>query len=86
MNETLRSDGMLEIVAYVQHQIWAHWMEYLFSVSCFNKDSSVTSPAGLMLRWTGQMVTSYHYLSESEKDSDRNRATKVLNAILASWA
>ena len=70
-----------EIIANVQHQIWAHWMKYLFSICPGNPDGSVTIPAEKVERWVTQINTSYENLSNGEKESDRHQADKVLVAI-----
>lgn len=75
---------MREIIADVQHKIWSHWMRYLFSVCEQNADGSVTIPAEKVQHWQRQMNTPYAELSEREKNSDREQADKVLNAIQAS--
>lgn len=70
-----------EQIAGVQHEIWSHWMQYLFSVSHANPDGSFTIPADKVRHWHRQMNTPYLKLSESEKDSDREQADKILEII-----
>ena len=62
----------MEKAAGIQHDIWAHWMKYQFSLCTENADGSVTIPADRVERWKRQMETDYDDLSESEKESDRN--------------
>ena len=73
-----------EILADVQHEIWSHWMEYLFSL-CPEVEGSVMEtryiPHDLVKRWTRQMNTPYSELSEKEKDSDRDQAKKVIDTL-----
>jgi len=72
-----------EAIAAVQHdQIWAHWMEYQFSKCTRNPDGSLTIPAESVRRWLRQINTSYADLPESERESDRHQADKVLIAIV----
>ena len=73
--------SIVECLASVQHEIWAHWMSYLFSVCEVNDDGSVTIPADKVWRWSRQVSTDYNGLSESEKDSDREQAAKVISAL-----
>lgn len=75
------SKTLLEILASQQHQIWAHWMQYLFQVSTKNPDGSLTVPEYLVERWTHQVQTQYSNLSEKEKESDREQAQKILDAL-----
>ncbi len=77
---------MKELLAHVQHAIWAHWMQYLFSVCQTNDDGSVTIPSDKVERWKRQMYTDYYNLSEKEKDSDRHQADKVLDVLQRAFA
>lgn len=70
-----------EVLADVQHAIWAHWMRYVFSICPQNDDGSVTIPADKVTRWKRQVDTLYVDLTEKEKDSDRSQADKVIHAI-----
>jgi hypothetical protein len=70
-----------EVVAGIQHDIWAHWMRYLFSMARHNPDGSVTISAEHVQRWTRQMEAGYADLSEREQESDRHQADKVLVAM-----
>lgn len=71
-----------EKLARLAHEQWSGWMEYLFAQCQFNEDGTVTIPASFALRWHRQMNTQYYDLSESEKESDRREADK----ILATWS
>lgn len=76
-------EELIERLAAVQHEIWAHWMRYLFSVSVEDTTSGwVVIPAEKVARWKRQVETAYADLSEREKESDREQARKVL-AVLA---
>jgi hypothetical protein len=72
---------LLDIIAAIQHEIWSHWMEYLFSISILNSDGTYTIPSDKVSRWLRQLNTSYYELTEAEKESDRDQATKVLVAF-----
>ena len=80
-SNSIFSASTREVVADVQHQIWAHWMTYLFSICPINSDGSVTIPAKKVERWTTQANIAYSDLTEKEKDSDRHEADKVLAVI-----
>jgi hypothetical protein len=77
------SDSLREELAAIQHSIWAHWMNYMFSVSRKNRNGSVTIPADKVRRWVEQMEKPYGELTESEKVSDREQADKIF-AVLGS--
>lgn len=70
-----------EIISDVQHDIWSHWMRWMFTVGTFNDDGTWTMPATKVVRWQGQMEAPYSYLTEGEKDSDREQTDKVLAAL-----
>lgn len=72
---------MVDRIAAIQHQIWSHWMKYLFDVSIQNEDGTVTIPASKVHRWKRQMNTQYDDLSDSEKASDIEQAERVVAAI-----
>ncbi len=71
---------MREKIAWEQHAIWAHWMEYLFSV-CDDYNGIIVIPTDKVKRWKKQMKTPYHLLPEKEKESDRHQADKIIEAI-----
>ena len=73
-----------EAIAATVHEIWIHWMEYLYS-------KGRTMPSGDFIidfddyfHWMQQMEKSYHSLSEREKESDRDQADKIIAIIKAS--
>lgn len=78
LNQTKPETTQREAIAAVQHEIWAHWMRYLFSVSPKNADGSVNIPVDKVYRWKRQMRMPYALLTDAERDSDREQADKVL--------
>lgn len=71
-----------EEIAYISHEIWAHWMRYLFKCGYFNDDGSFVIPAEKVERWQRQIDTPYSQLSEAEKESDRHQADKILDVVV----
>jgi hypothetical protein len=68
--------SLLEKLAALEHEQWAHWTEYMVKsvpVEFSNED---------IKRWRRQIETPYEELSEYEKDSDRRWASKVLVTIM----
>jgi len=76
-----RSADLREELAALSHDIWAHWMRYLFTISIWNSDGSVTIQADDVKRWFRQAQTDYADLSEAEKESDRHQADKILKCL-----
>ena len=72
---------MLDKIADLQHEIWSHWMRYLFEVSLQNDDGTVTIPADKVERWKRQMITKYVDLSDDEQNSDLDQARKIMGLI-----
>ncbi len=72
---------MLNKIANLLHEIWSHWMRYLFEVSLHNEDGTVTIPADNVKRWKRQMSTKYVDLSTDEQKSDLEQAQKVVAVI-----
>ena len=69
-----------ELLAEVSHEIWGHWMKYLFSISKM-------VPGGTLIPFTSeqhgkrQLNTPYTGLTEREKDSDREQADKIIKVF-----
>lgn len=74
-------DGMLEDLAAIEHERWAHWQSHVHSHGVQRADGSLLIPADLVQRWNRQITTPYAELSESEKESDREQVRRYLSAI-----
>lgn len=91
------SSDKRERLAALEHEQWAHWTRYMLTaLGLFDESGGVSAeavrlfllknePSRLVLlqRWSAQAGSSYDLLSESEKDSDRAWADKVLAALEA---
>lgn len=65
-----RRKNLVDKMAMIQHDIWAHWMKYQFS-RCEDDDLGMVIQWDDVKRWQRQMNTPYTELSEAEKESDR---------------
>ena len=83
MNEYNLSEvaKMLDEIASLQHEIWSHWMQYLFEVSLQNDDGTIIIPVDKVERWKRQMITRYVDLSDDERKSDLEQARKIMDLI-----
>lgn len=72
---------IIEELAKLEHEQWAHWQAYLFSKSEWTKNGYLI-PKELCKRWKRQIDTPYEKLSEKEKESDREWARKVMDKCL----
>lgn len=66
-----RFEGSLDQFAEIQHDIWSHWMDYMFKCGVTLPDGTWVMPEAMVGRWRRQLATAYKHLSESEKESDR---------------
>ena len=84
MGEELRED-----LAEYAHDAWAGWMKYMFSkgeiISGTDSEGKAFTrcviPTWAVERWMRQMNTPYAELPESEKESDRDEADKMLEIV-----
>lgn len=75
-------EGLLEDLAALEHERWAHWQRHLHSQCELLADGSLQIPAGLVQRWERLIHTPYEGLSEAEKESDRDQVRKYLPTII----
>ena len=76
-------DGIVEDLASIEHERWAHWQKYVHGKGVRQPDGSLLLPAELVGRWEAQIATPYSELSESEKQSDRDQVHRYLPRVLA---
>lgn len=77
-----RLESMLEQLAAVEHQRWAHWQSYLHSVCVKEADGSLRIPSELVQQWERQIQTEYSDLTDPEKESDREQVRKYFPLIV----
>ena len=70
--------NLRETLADESHEIWAHWMRYMFTKIYYSQGGDWVVPDADIKKWTKQAHTPYSKLSESEKDSDRDQADKLI--------
>lgn len=76
------SDNKLyQELASIQHDIWSHWMKYMFSQGVY-KDGDWVMPSEKVERWTGQMNISYRDLTDQEQKSDQEQVDKFWHLIM----
>ncbi len=71
-----------EIEAKAVHDIWAHWMKYMFTQGKYNENGSFTIPKEKVERWNRQMNTEFKDLPESEKKSDYQVAAQFIEPLM----
>lgn len=71
---------LIEKLAALEHQQWAHWMKHIVECGKWRHAGFVIDEE-TMDRWIAQMGTTYSSLEEHEKESDREWARKTLGVI-----
>lgn len=74
-------EGLMEELAAIEHDRWAHWQRHLHSKASRTVDGGLVLPRELVERWERQISTPYHSLSEDEKESDREQVRLYLAVI-----
>ncbi|MBX7482784.1 hypothetical protein [Qipengyuania qiaonensis] len=75
---------LVEELASLEHERWAHWQKYLHEQCELMSDGSLRIPSHLVKKWELQIATPYEALSEKEKESDRDQVRRYLPLILNS--
>jgi hypothetical protein len=73
----------LERFTNSQHEIWSHWMKFMFSKGTMNEDGTWTMDKEKVERWKRQMETDYNNLSEDEKETDRKIVVQFIYPSLS---
>jgi hypothetical protein len=79
-------EAVLEQLATIEHERWAHWQRYMHGKAAKRPDGSLVIPADLVVRWEKQIATPYVELSDAEKESDRDQVRKYLPVITEALA
>lgn len=77
----LQRPHVMEQLAYIEHDRWAHWQQYVHDQCERCSDGSLIIPADLASRWQQQIDAPYSDLSEAEKESDREQVRRYLPVI-----
>jgi hypothetical protein len=75
---------LVEELATLEHERWAHWQKYVHSQGSRQNDGSLVLPAHLVDHWERQINARYEDLTNTEKESDREQVRKYL-PLLESW-
>lgn len=75
-------DELIEVLANIEHERWAHWQRYMHSKCKRKNDGSLVIPPELVAQWERQIASAYNELSEGEKESDRDQVQRYLPIVL----
>lgn len=82
IREVLESEQLIDELAAIEHERWAHWQRYVHDHCERQPDGSLVIPAELAARWEDQIETPYVELTEREKCSDREQVRRYLPTIV----
>jgi hypothetical protein len=77
-------ESLVEELAALEHQRWAHWQKYVHDRGQRQPDGSIVLPSDLVAQWERQINTQYADLTNEEKDSDREQVKKYC-PLLERW-
>jgi hypothetical protein len=77
-------ESLVEELAALEHQRWAHWQKYVHDRGQRQPDGSIVLPSDLVAHWERQIKTQYADLTNEEKDSDRAQVKKY-RPLLERW-
>jgi hypothetical protein len=72
---------ILEELAAIEHERWAHWQKYMHEKCQRRADGSLVVPAKYVRRWERLIATPYAKLTDSERESDRDQVRRYLPTI-----
>ena len=77
-------DELLETLASVEHERWAHWQSYMHSKCVpYGENGALLISAEFVKQWEKQLATPYSKLTDAEKESDREQVRRYLPLIVA---
>lgn len=82
IREVLESEQIVDRLAAIEHERWAHWQQYVHDHCERRDDGSLVMPAELVARWQTQIETPYADLSADEQESDREQVRRYLPTII----
>lgn len=77
-----RLEVVLDRLASIEHERWAHWQRFIHSKAEQMPDGTMVIPADLVARWSRQIETPYEALTPDERESDREQVRRYLPAIV----
>jgi hypothetical protein len=76
----MNDQQLIEKLAAIEHERWAHWQKYLHSKLKSVKDGWLMSESDFE-HWQSQIERKYDDLTEAEKDSDREQVARYFPLV-----
>lgn len=80
-NIQTKLDQIIDELASIEHERWAHWQKYVHDLAQRNSDGSVTIPSDFVTKWERKITANFTDLTDSEKESDRDQVRRYLPTI-----
>jgi hypothetical protein len=78
-------NSLIDDLAAIEHERWAHWQAYMHSKGEIQPDGSLVVPPELVERWQSQIEEPFKKLSQAEKESDREQVRRYLPLIASAF-
>jgi hypothetical protein len=72
---------LLEELAYIEHERWAHWQRFMHEQGERQPDGGLLFSPELIAKWDRLINTSYTHLTMEEQESDRDQVRRYLPVI-----
>ena len=72
---------LLEKLAAIEHDRWAHWQQFVHEQGERQKDGSLVIPHKLVAKWERLIATPYEKLTDKEQESDRDQVRRYLPLV-----
>ncbi len=76
-----KSSELLERLAAIEHERWAHWQRFMHEHGKRQPDGSLLLPADLVAKWDRLIDTPYTQLTDKERESDRDQVRRYLPTV-----
>lgn len=77
--------ALLEQLAAIEHERWAHWQHFMHEKGELKPDGSLVLPADLVAKWERLIETPYTQLTDKEKESDREQVRRYLPIVARAY-
>lgn len=81
-SEILNRQDVLDRLAEIEHERWAHWQRFVHDSCQEQEDGSLVIPAEVVQRWERQIATPYPDLTQAERDSDIEQVKRYLPTVI----
>lgn len=77
--------ALLEELAAIEHERWAHWQRFMHEQGERQPDGSLVLPHDLVAKWDRLIDTPYAQLTDKEQESDRDQVRRYLPVVARAY-